>query len=1205
MRASPLVVASPSSPPSPFSDSDSDSDFDVATATSNPRSVGSRHLRRRVSGALPQRTGTAVLRLADLADALLAAFPSPDSLAARSDFVEAIADAWPLAHIAALSDADLAALVAAFARGVRSPSRELLAAPPAPQVALVPALAPSAFIDGSDAVSRIAYALSDLVFVFPVLQTQFVGRHALDLAASATPNAAGSVPQVLKMTSSVSAGRVLQGAGESSLSVSAVLSSTALGALLPSMYSIAREAKAPVLHVAAHQIDSDFAVHSNYAAILRAAHTGFAILASASVQEAHDMAIAAHAIAAALHVPVLHVLDGPRTAAQVAAVRAADPAAVRAAIAALPSHAHPTSPERRFDAVTEVLAALTRSLFASTSAAKYAPLEYSGPAAPATVVVSMGTASALVRDAIADDLSASASVGALNIRLFRPWSSAALLSAIPASTKTVVVIGDATDGSPSHSLFTLDVVAALFSAARPAGAAPFKIVKATFERGSIHFSSHAVAPLLARLAASPKSATISETATIGLDDTAIEAAARRAAASADATGTTEAIFWDRDSTGTHESIARIQGHLAATDGLRLQRFDQHLSARLDPKTVSHLRFGQREILSADPVIAAKIVMCNDATILAEHNIASSLRRGGHLFVNSPLSPADLASSLAQNVRQAIVDRGVTLHTLDVDGIAKHFTIFYGKPVDFVADILAAVFVKLALGASPEYEAHRARFVQGIKDTHADAINVARAKLNAVDRALAQISALPSSAIDTKPANSDDTEAAEQHLPAAHEAVVTIPALPVAVSEDAGAAGSSGATLSIASSFRALLPAIFPSAFKLKRALRPDVDEAFQVTVTKNIRLTPESYDRNVFHMEMDTTGTGLKYDIGDALGVHAHNDAAQVRDFLDWAGLDGRSVVAVERTVGGRAVSEIRALEQLLVQHLDLFGKPGKKFYQLLAERATDEAEQERLLTLLDSTENLEHYATTVMSNHADLLRTFPSARLSAAELVAAIPEIKPRHYSIASSQRVHPNSVHLLVVLVDWKTAAGETRYGQATRYLVNAAVGQKLTVSIKPSVMKLPPRHTDPVVMAGLGTGMAPFRAFIEERWYWKSRGHAIGPMVLYFGSRHRAQEYLYGEELDAYHADGVLTHLRLAFSRDQKDKIYIQHKIQEDARLLNSLMLQSPGVFYLCGPTWPVPDVSSALIDAFAVTLDRAEATHLLDEFKEKERYILEVY
>ena len=178
----------------------------------------------------------------------------------------------------------------------------------------------------------------------------------------------------------------------------------------------------------------------------------------------------------------------------------------------------------------------------------------------------------------------------------------------------------------------------------------------------------------------------------------------------------------------------------------------------------------------------------------------------------------------------------------------------------------------------------------------------------------------------------------------------------------------------------------------------------------------------------------------------------------------------------------------------------------------------------------------------------------------------------------------------------------------------------------MKLPPLDTQPIIMAGLGTGAAPFRAFLQARAYQRAQGKEVGPMYYYFGSRHQAAEYLYGEELEAYLSDGLLTHLGLAFSRDQAKKVYIQHKIKEDGRQLTAFLAPElgdqpsesekvaealdhdgrKGVFTLCGPVWPVPDIQEALITAFIErgwTKEQAEAH--LEQLKDEERYVLEVY
>ena len=147
----------------------------------------------------------------------------------------------------------------------------------------------------------------------------------------------------------------------------------------------------------------------------------------------------------------------------------------------------------------------------------------------------------------------------------------------------------------------------------------------------------------------------------------------------------------------------------------------------------------------------------------------------------------------------------------------------------------------------------------------------------------------------------------------------------------------------------------------------------------------------------------------------------------------------------------------------------------------------------------------------------------------------------------------------------------------------------------------------MAGLGTGAAPFRAFLQYRAMQQAQGIPIGPIYYYFGSRHRSQEYLYGEEIEAFILDSTITKAGLAFSRDGRKKVYIQHKMTEDAHELADMLYNKQGVFYLCGPTWPVPDVYEALVGALVKTegLDATAAGQYLEGLKEEERYVLEVY
>jgi len=411
----------------------------------------------------------------------------------------------------------------------------------------------------------------------------------------------------------------------------------------------------------------------------------------------------------------------------------------------------------------------------------------------------------------------------------------------------------------------------------------------------------------------------------------------------------------------------------------------------------------------------------------------------------------------------------------------------------------------------------------------------------------------------------------------------------------------------------LTPATESDPYPQISDLRPDVPErTFLVTTTVNRRLTPKEYDRNVFHLEFDTEGTGLKYAVGEALGVHGWNDSDEVLEFCQWYGVDPHQLITIpspSRGDGKEKLVHTRTIFQALQQQIDIFGKPPKSFYGALSKHAKVREDQ-MTLYFISSPEGSSTFKKLLEKDtvtFSDVLKAYPTARPPIEELCELIGDIAPRHYSIASSQAVVGDRVDLLIVTVDWVTPSGSPRYGQCTRYLAGLKIGQKVTVSIKPSVMKLPPDPMQPIIMAGLGTGAAPFRAFMQHRAWLAKQKIPVGPLIYYFGSRHRSQEYLYGEEVEAYIADKVITHSGLAFSRDTKKKIYIQHKMQEDAETLVRHLSVENGVFYLCGPTWPVPDVFEALVGALVKYQGKTaeEAGVYIENLKEEERYVLEVY
>lgn len=405
--------------------------------------------------------------------------------------------------------------------------------------------------------------------------------------------------------------------------------------------------------------------------------------------------------------------------------------------------------------------------------------------------------------------------------------------------------------------------------------------------------------------------------------------------------------------------------------------------------------------------------------------------------------------------------------------------------------------------------------------------------------------------------------------------------------------------------------VFREAYGVEKRLRPDLPvKNYVVKVKENRRVTPDDYDRYIFHIEFDITGTDLKYDIGEALGVHARNNESMVKEFLEEYGLDENQVVLVPNKDNTNLL-ESRTVLQAFTENLDIFGKPPKKFYESLIEYTSNEDEKKKLEDLVGpaGSVDLKKFQDIEYFTYADIFGLFPSARPTLENLVSLIAPLKRREYSIASSQKVHKNEVHLLIVVVDWVDNKGRTRFGQASKYLSELAVGSELVVSVKPSVMKLPPNPEQPVIMSGLGTGLAPFKAIVEEKLWQKQQGHTIGEVYLFLGSRHKREEYLYGELWEAYKDAGIITHIGAAFSRDQPEKIYIQDRIKESLSELKTAMMEKVGSFYLCGPTWPVPDITQALQDIISADANekglKIDLAAAIEDLKETSRYILEVY
>ncbi|KAF9183217.1 hypothetical protein BGZ51_004178 [Haplosporangium sp. Z 767] len=1041
---------------------------------------------------------------------------------------------------------------------------------------------------GNLAVEHVAYALSDLVFVYPSTSSHsYLGHASEQWSKVGLSNATGAAlaPQVLQMSTRSNAASAVLGAVTSTesknSSISTLASSAAIVNMVPNLYQITQASTPVVFHVAAESVDADLNVlRGDYSDILVARETGLLYLASNSVQEAYDISILAHAVASGTNQSVLHVLDGVQTSQQVEAIKTVKDQDVVDFIRK--EHNKSVLGHDEGSLVSGIEDIFERA--ATLLGRHYRAFEYSGPADAETVVVVFGPANNVAKD-LGDK------VGVLNIRLYRPWSFSHFLKAIPSSAKNVVVVEPVAstaaygpiflDVSASFNLWTgahrptvIDAKYGLYGASLSQGWLKAVVQQAVVSQGKLD-----LATIVAEAAVPQKDVN-------------------------------QAIFWETASSAAVS--AHVAKHLQSVLGNRIQHSTRVNSYRHSAVIESRVQFSKSNTVTFGESTVADYAFVQDVAVLAEYNVVDSLKQGATLVLNAPWSVEELETKTSAAFRFALGAKNIRVLLIDLATVAKDIGLT-GAGVTLLGQI---AFFKTHSSSLQDAAFEKI-------DRHYDTSNHKVLKdliSTLVERVDKEVIEVPQNAnwlsIELGEADQAALSLPKRVMPTLRGIANAFDGSAISTESDVESSEDGEVVLGKTSNWHnAAWQLLFSEAYDTKQALS-DGDHSFLVKITENRRLTPTSYDRNVFHLEFDTTNTGLKYEIGDALGIHGWNDTQEVLDFIEFYGEKPETVVVVPRALpknapeGTQARHQTNSLFQVLQQTLDLFGRPSKRFYADLIPYATNATEKERLSHLI-SAEGAAEFKDRVEETltHADILREFPSAHPTIPQLINMLPLIKPRHYSIASSQKAHPNSVHLLIVAVDWVTPSGKTRFGQCTRYLTTLGVGDNVTVSIKPSVMTLPPLPHQPVIMAGLGTGMAPFRAFIQERAWQKAQGIEVGPMVLYFGSRNRANEYLYGEELEAYHADGLLTHLRLAFSRDQKAKIYIQHKMNEDGAVLHKYLLDPElnGHFYLCGPTWPAGDVKDAIVQSIMDGEGCAaiDANRTVNKLKEEERYVLEVY
>lgn len=370
-----------------------------------------------------------------------------------------------------------------------------------------------------------------------------------------------------------------------------------------------------------------------------------------------------------------------------------------------------------------------------------------------------------------------------------------------------------------------------------------------------------------------------------------------------------------------------------------------------------------------------------------------------------------------------------------------------------------------------------------------------------------------------------------------------------------------------------------------------------VTIKQRVSLTQQGSTKNTYHIVLDTHHLSLPFTAGDSLALYPQNDPLLVSHLIQALKAQDSDRVTDPKT--GQVVS----LREFLTHKANL-SRLTSSFLKLLYEYEPSHNKKKQLSHLLHEANRplLKQYLTE--HDPLDLFKEYEGNQAPLEQLCAQFGPLLPRFYSIASSPRVYPHEIHLTVALTTF-THQGELRYGVASHFLNTLAQPHTTPISvyIQPTQhFRLPTDDTLPLILIGPGTGVAPYRAFLQER----IASGARGKHWLFFGERNRSTDYLYAEELEQWKQKGQLQ-LDLAFSRDQSEKLYVQHLMRAKQELLWS-WLQEGAILYVCGDAHHMAKEVDATLHSIAQEaghLTPEEAKAYVKTLRASKRYLTDVY
>jgi pyruvate-ferredoxin/flavodoxin oxidoreductase len=537
-----------------------------------------------------------------------------------------------------------------------------------------------AMLDGNEAAARVAYALNEVIAIYPITPASSMGEWADEWAAQKKPNLWGTVPSVIEMQSEAGAAGAVHGALQTGSLATTFTASQGLLLMIPNMYKIAGELTPAVFHIAARTIATHaLSIFGDHSDVMAARATGWAMLCSASVQEAHDFAFIAQAASLRSRIPFVHFFDGFRTSHEIAKTILLSDAEMRSMIDAelilehrgrALSPDHPVirgtaqNPDVFFqareranlfysDCVETVVATMER--FAQVTGRRYAPFEYCGAPDAERVIVLMGSGCETVEETVNALVARGERVGVLKVRLFRPFDGARLAAALPPSVKAIAVLDRTKEpGSAGEPLY-LDVLSAVAEARRP-----LRVIGGRYGLSSKEFT-----PAMAKGVFDHLYEDIPQNHfTIGIhDDVSNTSIGFDSSFSTEDKDVVRAMFYGLGSDGTvgaNKNSCKIIGD----SGAYAQGYFVYDSKKAGAVTISHLRFGPRPIHAPYLISNADFVACHQLSLLSRYDVVKELVPGGTFLFNGT------EEQLPDVVRQKLAEKDARVFAIDATRVAR-------------------------------------------------------------------------------------------------------------------------------------------------------------------------------------------------------------------------------------------------------------------------------------------------------------------------------------------------------------------------------------------------------------------------------------------------------------------------------------------------------------------------------------------------------